>query len=318
MAITARDVHVDAALSNFAVGYHPTGFVAEQVLPPLRVVKESDKYYIWDRHLAHKVVQSDGKGSLRADGAESKEIPFKLTTGTYSADEYAHKIKITDRQRNNQDSVVRLEQSKTRRVKDILLLDQELRVATLLTTLANYATGNRTTLSGSNQWDDTSGSDTITIESDLDTGKEAVRKAIGRDPDMIIIPSAIAKVVKRNSTVRDLIKYTHEDLLVDGDLPPVLWGMKVVIPKSVYTVTKEGATPTYTDVWGDNVVMIWTGQGFPSVDEPHFAKIFRYQPWMVKKWRSEKIKSDWIEVSHGQDEKITSNVSAYLITDVLE
>lgn len=319
MGITARDVHVDQALSNFAVGYHPSGFVAEDVLPVVPVNKESDKYYVWSRQLSQKVLASDGDGSLRADGAQSKEIDFSISTETYSADEYALKVKITDRQRANADSAVRLEQSKVRRLKDILMLDQELRVASLLTTTGNYDSNNTTTLSGTDQWDDSSGSDTITIEEDIDTGKEAIRQAIGHDPDVIIIPSAVAKVVKRNSDVRDLIKYTHSDLLVDGDLPPMLWGMKVYIPKSVYTTSKEGASSvTYTDVWGDNVVMLWSGAGAPSIDEPHFAKIFRQTGWEVKKWRQEEVKSDFVEVSTIQDEKITSDVSAYLIYDCLE
>ncbi len=314
-----REVHVDAALSNFAIGYHPTGFVAEQVVPPLTVTKESDVYYVWDRSSAHKVIKSDGSGSLRSSGTRSKTLSYNISTSPYQAEEYALKIRITDRERANQDSAVRLEQSKTSRVKDNLMLDQELRVSTLLTTVANYDVANTVTLSGADQWDDTSGSPTITIEKDIDTGKEAVRKAIGMEPDMVIIPSAVAKVVKRDSDIRELIKYTHKDLLVDGDLPPMLWGMKVVIPKSVFTVSKEGdSTPTFTDVWDDDVVLVWTGAGKPSIDQPTFAKMFRAQNFRVKKWRKEEISSDYIEVSHIQDEVITSDVSAYLIKDVLE
>jgi hypothetical protein len=309
--ITVRDVHVDAVLTNFAIGYHPFGMVAENIIKPMKVNKESDKYYVWDRPSAFRV-KSDGLMSLRADKTEAKVVDFGLSTSTYQAEEYALKILISDREKDNSDSVLKLRESKLRRLQDLLMLEQEIRVSTLLTTSANWDSGHYDTPDV--KWD--AGS-SVVIEKNIDDAKEVVRKAIGVEPNTIIIPAAVAKVMKRDSTIRDLVKYTHADLLVNGDLPRRLFNMNVVIPGAVYTATAEGATSiTYVDVWSDYVVLLYLPSE-TTMDSPDSVKIFRSKEWEVRSWRVEEKRSEAIEVSVIQDEVLASNISGYLLTDVL-
>ena len=250
--------------------------------------------------------------SLRADKTEAKEVDFGLSTSTYSAEEYALKILISDREKDNADSVLKLRESKLRRLQDLLMLEQEIRVATLLTTAANWDTAHTDTPSV--KWDAASG---VVIEKNIDDAKEVVRKAIGVEPNTIIIPAAVAKVMKRDSTIRDLVKYTHSDLLVNGDLPRRLFNMDVVIPGAVYTVSLEGASSiTYTDVWSDNVVLLHLPSE-TTMDSPDSVKIFRSKEWEVRAWREEKLRSEAIEASVIQDEVLASNISGYLYTNVL-
>jgi hypothetical protein len=317
-----NEVHIDAALTNLATGYHPAGMIGETIFPIIPVKNESDKYYEWNKGEAFRVPDN----TMRADGSRAKTIGFSLSTSTYSAEEYSLNVQVTDRQIANADIVINLRSAKTRRVKDILMLDQEIRIATLLTTQGNWAATNRVQLSGTQQWNNASFDNTVvasSIEGRIDTGKEAVRTQTGgHEPNKIIIPSAVAKVIKKDSKVRDLIKYTHADLLVDGDLPPVLWGMKVVIPKAAKNTNKEGnATQTLTDVWGKHVVLLYVADG-PAIDEISAGYIFRvsnsaHTPWGVRTWREEDKKSEMIEVEVCQDEKLISNVAGYFIEDVI-
>lgn len=303
---------VSAPLTNFSIGYHPKGLVARSVLDVVSVNKEAGEYFVWNRTDAARI-----PNSLRADGAESATLSFDLdSNGTYRVHEYALKTKITDRQRANADSVLKLEQAKTMRVKDLVELGLESRVATLLTTAGNYATGNKVTLSGVDQWNNASFAGSI--EERIDTAKEAIRlQTLGVDADTIIIPSAVAKVIKRDASIRELIKYTHAELLVDGDLPPVLWGMKVVIPKAVNTTTRKGAaTQTLADIWGKYVILTISNGG-GVIDVPTFGKIFQMGASVVKTWRKEEMSADFYEYSMMTDEVITSNVAGYLISDVI-
>ncbi len=307
-----NEVHENAALSNVSIGYHPKGMIADRVFPVIPVMHETDIYYTWDKDMGLRFI--DG---LRADGTESKTVSYNVSKSTYSCEEYALKVKVTDREVKNADSVLRLETSKTKRVTGQLLLGQERRVAALLTTQANYPASNRVQLSGVSQWDNASFAGSI--EKDFDDGKEAVRFGTGgMDPNFAIIPSAVSKVVKRDADIRDLIKYTHADLLVDGDLPPMLWGLEVMIPKTVYTLSKEGnATQTYVDVWGKHVVLGFNPGAEGSIDTPAFGYIFRNQEFKAFQWYEEKLKTTFIEVSMIQDELLTSNVSGYLMEDVI-
>ncbi|MFA6048270.1 MAG: hypothetical protein WC737_05695 [Parcubacteria group bacterium] len=318
-----NEVHIDVALSNMSLGYHPTGMIAEDIFPVISVAKESDKYYAWNKGEAFRVPDN----TKRADGTRSKRVGFTVDgSNSYLAEEYALSAEVTDRQAANADSVLNLRMSKSRRVKDLIMLDQEIRVATLLTTQANWASTNRVQLSGTQQWNNASyDTDNITyaIEAIIDAGREAIRQQTGgHEPNKIIIPSAIAKIMKRDVTIRDLIKYTHQNLLVDGDLPPILWNMKVLIPKAAKNTNKEGnATQTLSDVWGKHVVLIYAPDA-PAIDELSCGYIFRaknaaHTPWGVRTWREEAEKKDVFEVEVCQDEKLVSNVAGYFIEDAI-
>ncbi len=309
-----RDVHVDQVLTNFSIGYHPFGMIAEQIVPVINVNNESDKYYIWDKASAFRV-QANGRMSLRADKSEAKEVDFNLSTATYTAEEYALKLLISEREKKNADSALRLRESKLRRLQDLLLLEQEIRVATLLTTSANWAASN--TATPGVKWDAASN---VVIEKNIDVAKEAVRTAIGVLPNTIVIPASVAVVAKRDPTLRELIKYTQNNLLVNGDLPPTLFGMRVVMPGATYTTSKEGtaaASVTYADIWGDNVLLLYVPPSDMAMDAPSSAKIFRARPWEVRSWDVPEKRSEAIEASVIQDEVLTSNVAGYLLTDVL-
>lgn len=308
------DVHVNAALTNLALGYHPQGLIARSIFPVIPVAKESDKYYVWNKQDAFA-----RPSTLRADGAEANEVGFRLSTDTYQCEEYALKTAVTDRQMKNADSVLNLKTSKMRRLQDLLELDLEVRVATMLTTLGTWASTNRVTLSGADQFDNASFTASgVPIEKRFDTAKEAVRQGTGGyEPNVVIIPSAVAKVMKRDSAIRDLIKYTHSDLLVDGDLPQKLWGMKVVIPKATYTSSKEGASSvTYSDVWGKHIVFLYVNPN-AVIDDISAGYIFQSQNWETREWREEKNRKDVVETSYVQDEKVVSNIAGYLMKDVI-
>lgn len=308
-----RDVHINAPLTNFSQAYRPKGMIAEECFALVPVVHESDIYYTWNKDDAARTVGNfTGTGSLRADGAPAKTVDFGFGKATYYAEEYALNTRITDRQRKNADSMLRLEMNKTMKVQDLLMLDQEYRCMTLYTTVANWAAANAITKVGTAQWSDPSF--TGSIESDIDTGREAVRLgSLGAaDPNQIIIPARVAKTVKRDSKIRDLVKYTHDTLLVDGDLPPQIWGMKILIPRVARTSSAEGVAGTYSDVWGTDVVMHYKEDN-PGLESLTSGVIFRSRPYQVKQWRDERVDSDFFQPSVIQTEVLTSNVAGYLI-----
>lgn len=309
--VNVGTVHVDAALTNLAIAYRQTsGFVADQAMKTIRVNKESDKFYKWDRGNSFRIPETK-----RSDGAKSNKVVFDLSQSNYQVEEYALNADVTDRQVANADSVLKLRASKMRFVQDLLMLDREKRVSTLLTTTGNYDSACYVTKSGSTQWNDSSFSGSI--EKDIDTGKEAVRALMGVEPNTIIIPAAVAKVMKRDAMIRELIKYTQNDLLINGDLPPSIFNMKVLIPTAVNITSVRGASSTTTaDVWGKNVVMTYIPtEG--SIDTPAHAYTFRSRDFLVKSWREEDMSKEVIEVSIMDDEVITSDISGYLLSSVI-
>lgn len=319
---SARGVHINVPLTTFSIGYHPDGFIAEQLFPVVPVVHESDYYYVWDQASAFRRQRTDGYDSLVADGAIAKRVDFGATPDIYKAEKFAHTTRITDRQKQNQDPVLRLEISKTRRAQDLCLIDQELRVANIVTAAASYATANKTTLSGTSQWNNasfvsqTSGTFSV-IEQNFDNGKEAIRQSTGgKQPNVAVIPAAVAKVMKRDVGVRDSIKYTHADILTNGDLPEMLWGMKVLIPAAVYDNSVENETYTPVDIWGKSVILAYVEPN-PGLDALTFGSIFRARAWQVRQWRNEEEEATYYEPGVIQAEKAVSFSAAYLIQNAI-
>lgn len=319
---TVRGVHINQALQNLSIGYHPANMVAEQVFPVLPVQHESDVYWFWDKGQAFRQERSDGKGTLRADGARAKEANFGGTAKSYIAEEWALETFITDRERANADSALNLEAGKIRRIQDLVLLDQEQRVANLLTTPGNYPAGNTVTLSGTGQWNNASFASQSSatqsiIESNIDAGREAIRLATGGlEPTHIIIPRAVARVMKRDVGVRDQIKYTDPSVLVGGHLPPQLWGLNVVMPGAVATQSAEGETPTMVDVWGKNVMLLYVNPS-PGLDALTFGYVFRQRPWKVEQWRDEPTSKTYYRASLVQTEQLVAADCAYLIQNAI-
>ena len=319
---TVRSAHVNVPLTQFSVGYHPLGMIAEQVFPVVPVSNESDYYYFWDKGQAFRVERSDGKGSLRADGTRPKLVNFGATLKTYTAEEFAMETRITDRERANADNALALEQSKVRRVQDLLYIDYEIRVASVLTTAATYPAANVTTLSGTSQWNNASfssqtGNQHSVIKANIEAGKEAIRKATGGLlPNTIVIPRAVAAVMYNDVGLADIVKYTAPNLMVDDLLPQTLWGMRVLIPTVPFTTSAEGETPAMSDVWGKNVILMYREPN-PGLDALTLGLTLRQRPWQVKQYRDEQIDATFYRPGFVQAEQLVAPDCGYLLQNVI-
>lgn len=321
-----KSVHVNQALTQFTVGYHPMGYVAESVMPCVPVAHESDIYWVWDKGQAFRLERTDGYGTEWADGTEPHEENYGATQKAYSTKGYKLRTRITDRERANADQVLNLEMSKVRRAQDKILMDQELRVSSLMFNTANN-TGS-TTLSGTSQWNNASFTSQPTnafsaIKVNIDTGVTAVRQATGGlIPNTIVIPHAVAIVLSHDVGLNDYLKYTHPDLVnaatpISGVLPARLWGMNVVVPTAPYISSVEGEPVTTTsDVWGKSVWLGYVNPN-PGIDSLTYGLILRSRPWTVKTFRQEDKESTLYDVSLVQSEVLVSADCGYLIKNAI-
>jgi hypothetical protein len=128
--LAVGNVHVNVPLSNLARLYRPLddGFVAEEVCPRLPVQHETDVYYTWTQNDFFTTDVSD----LTADRTEPREIDFSATTDSYSCVRRELAWTISDRERKNADSQLRLERTKQVGVMGRLALLREMRIEALL------------------------------------------------------------------------------------------------------------------------------------------------------------------------------------------
>src|SRR3990167_1463396 len=301
---TVSSVHVNAALTNLAISYKNAELVWDRIFSIVPVAKESDTYFVFNKE------ELQDEDALRAAGAEAREITWDVTTATYTAQEYTLRHLIPDRVISNADVAVRPEISTTNKLMRKILLGTERRTALLCQDTRNVGTSSTPSI----KWDGTS----PTIEKDIDTAKDTVRLAAGTEPTSILLPYKVKNAVKRDSTLRDLIRYTvpGDVLIRNGELPPILFNLETIIAGAIRNTANEGAAESLGDVWTDNVLVFYKEPN-PSLEALSYGYTFRVQTAIVKKYRVETRSGVMIEPGVTQTEKVVASSAGYLLTDVL-
>ena len=312
---TVQTVHVDALLSNLARMYRPTSFIADQVCPYLDVVHESDLYPVFGQGDFYGTDVDD----LVPDRAEPRIVEFAHSTETYRTQRRELAWDVSDRERKNADSQFNLERNKQVGTLGRLMLKREIRVEAMLKKTTN---GGELTLGAAaqNKWDAAA---TTTIEDDIYDGREAMRQAVGVRPNVVIIPEAVAVGMQKNTQFTDKVKYTYGS---DGSrplleeyfpvLPAVLFGMRTMIPGEIKNTANEGATESYSDIWGESVRMLYVTSG-PALENPSVAYTFRSEGLTTRRSRKDRPRVDWFAVGQTIDEKVVAPHAGYEISDCL-
>lgn len=309
---TVGNVHVNVPLSNLARLYRPQldGFIADEVCPYLPVVKESDSYYVFDQGPFYATDVDD----LVPDRQEPREVSYAHSLESYQTQRRELAWTISDRERKNADSQLRLERNKQVGTLGRLMLLRERRVAALLRKTTNGG-GLNLGANAAAGWDVAG---TTTIESDIITGREAMRTTIGIGPNVMIIPEKVAVEMTVNSQIRDWLKYAVFQPGVNPLsekyplLPSVFFGMRVVVPGQIQNTAVEGQTPAYSDIWGAHVRLLYVTPG-PAIEIPSVAYTLRSEQLSTRSERVGRPRIDWYAVGQTIVEKIVAPDAGYEI-----
>jgi len=301
-----KNIHIDVALSNLAQGYRNLAFVADFVFPILPVKNESDKYYIFNREEMREV------DTHRAIGAESNEVEWDVSDAAYLCEEYALSKLIADRTVNNADSPIRPKATTINKIMKWIQLGHEKRVMNLVT--GGGVSGSIPTI----KWDETS----ATIEDDIDTAKASISLNAGVIANRLLMNDQVKDVFKKDSTIRNLIRYTiqgngGQELLVNGELPPVVFGLKTVVAGSAENTAKEGATDVVARIWPDDVLVSFVEEA-PDLQACTLGYTFMSQAPQTISWRVDSRKGNKYEVSLVEDERLIATAAGYLLDNVLK
>jgi hypothetical protein len=312
---TVGNVHVDALLSNLARKYTPNldGMIADQVAPYLPVVHESDIYPVWDQGPFFATDVDD----LVPDREEPRIVEFSHSTAAYRTQRRELAWDISDRERKNADNQLNLEATRQQGTLARLMLKREIRVAAMLRKTTN---GGQLTLgaNASAKWDNAA-TTYGTFAADIMTGKTAIRQAIGATPNVIIIPAAVAEGMHKSLLFQLLQQAPGAEKLLTQDfpvLPPVLFGMRVLVGGQISNSAVEGQTDSYSDIWSEQVRMLYVTNG-PAVENPSVAYTFRSEELTTRTDRLQRKRVDWYAVGQTIDERVVAPNAGYEINDCL-
>lgn len=292
----SNNVHIDEVLTQISIGWPNTGLVGEALFPVVGVRKQSDKYYIFGRE--GWLPEDDA----RAPGSVANEVVgMQVSVDTYFAREHALQIAVTDEERENVDSPLSPDRDGTEMVTSKIMLGRERAMQQLATTLGNYSSGNQTTLTSTDQWDDYDNSDPI---GDLRTGKSAVNARIFRDPNVAVVPYQVMTVLEDHPDFLERIKYSERAIFSPELLASVLGFQRVIVPGVGINNAALGQPVSLGYLWGKDVVLAWVPDR-AGLKIPAYGYEFQWGRQMVDRWREDPRKSDLIRVSRRYDLKLT-------------
>lgn len=307
-------LRVDVPLTNITIDYKPMGMPLAQgeALPILPVNKQSGKYYNFDKK---SFISANSQWS---PGTEGKRVsPWVSSTSTYSCERHKLVGEVTDADKAQADKALQVEATTAKKVKEMLLREKEIAIATALqdsgSTYSSY------TSAVSNSWD----TDSSTPRADVNDAKNSIRKNAAVDPSQVTMILSHDKFqdLADNAEVRDQFKYTSDQSLTTDMLARYFDVKKVIVVSGVYNDADEGQTASMADIWTASKVTLLYTPDQPALREPSAGYIaaetlYGTGSQRVRKFRDpdETKEQDLIEVTDSYDVLETANEAVYILT----
>lgn len=306
---TAGDVHVNTPLTNFSQRYGQSAsiFIAQRAMPNLTVSKQSDLYYVFN-----KADFLRDEAEQRADGTESSGGGFRLSTDTYFARVWSWHKDVTDRQRQNADVQVKLDQSATSWVTQKLLIRRE-----ILFQQAYFATGvwaNETTPSP--LWDAAS-SDPIV---DIRDAKRGVQITTGFRPNKFIVGRDVYDALLDNDAILDRIlggaTTSLPALVMKQRLTELLELDEILVMDAIFNseaIDKSDPDAATYSFIGSRSALLYYAPNTVAMDEPTAGVQFSWNGYLgattsgqrILRIRAPLLQADRIEGEMAFDYKVT-------------
>lgn len=244
---TQATAMVNKLLTNVALGYKPTGFVAESIFAPLQFAQYSGLLGVYGKDFLR--IENSHKGGK---GAYRRVDSITRSTTQFHIEGHGLEDVVTKEDYANVELPFNAESDKVMALTMMLQIEKEKLAADTLTN-ASVITQN-VTLSGSDQFNDYGNSDPLSV---IVTGKKAVRTGCGQRADTMICDEEIAEVLKFHPALLDRLgfKENRPGGLSYDELARALELKRVLIASALYNSAKEGQTDVLAPIWGKDVVL---------------------------------------------------------------
>lgn len=304
--LTQRDVVVDPVLSNVSIKFSNESFIADMVMPVVRVNKQTGKYYTYDKANLRR------NKTLRAAGSPSNEVEFGLSTASYSCDDHALKGFVADEIQDQAEAALNPLVDETENITEMLMIDREKALSAIMADTAQLT--KNTTLAGTDQWSDYTNSDPI---GDVRTARTSVHENTFKKPNTLVLGKQTYDILVDHPQIIERVKYSALGVITPELLARVFQVERVLIGEAGENTAKEGQTDTLGYIWGKHAWVLYISPRV-SLKTLTFGWTFTYKTRQVKRWRDEDREGTYVRVGQDNyDHKIVAATAAYLIKNAV-
>lgn len=282
---TPGQVHVDTALTNISVAFRQSAsaFVAGRAFPNVPVMKQSDRYYVYDRGDFFR-----SETAKRAPNTESAGRGYSLdNTPTYFADVHAIHHDVSDQLRANADPVVDPERVAAQLAMQDMMISQEASWMSAYFTSGKWDTDITGVASspGSGQvikWSDATSGDPI---GDLRAAKTHILENTGYRPNTLILQRHVMDALEDHPDIVDRVKYSGgvgngNPAKVNEQTLAALFGLeRILVAEAVQNTAAQGQTASVSFVGGKNALLCYSAPQ-PSLMMPSAGYTFSWNGYM--------------------------------------
>lgn len=305
----------DSRLTAIAVAYKNSGMIATEVAPIVKVKTESFKYNVYGKEsFSVPETQVSRRG-------EVGEVNFKVDEKDGSTEDHGLKTKIPQKDIDAQVEGEDVVGNNTESLTEIITLRNEVQVAGIIQNAANYATDNKETLSGTDQWSDPT--------SDPVRAILAAKENSLVDFNIASMGSVVWNYLRLHPKV---IAYVYGALSTSGSVTKAQFAEvfefeQILIGKGWANTASLGQTPTMVKTWVNHFAMQHRNRLATTKANATFAYTASYQPKGVERTVASKVLDPMdfgidggVQIGIGEHKKalVTANDYGYLFTDATD
>lgn len=301
---------IDPILSTQSRGYTNQEFIGTRLLPWADIPNRSMKVIRFGKDSFRRYIDT-----RRAPGAATRRLTFGYESDPVALKQEALEAVVPDEIGADARSVpgIDLAAVSIRGVQDIVALGREVEIATLVRSASTYAAGNKTDLSGGSKkkW---SVADSDPAE-DVRAAREAVRRKIGRYPNVMTLGPDVFNALSKHSAIREQFKYTSSESLTEAMLAKYFGLDEILVGKAVALAEGAADNAAAGDVWGKDAVLAYVPRGEGNFLIPAFGYTYRLSgfPIVEQPYHERNIKSWVYPVTEEYRPYVTGAEGGYLI-----
>jgi hypothetical protein len=310
--VSSGSVHSNTFLANMSVQYKNDDYIGESLVGLVPVSKRSDSYATYPKR-ERLAFPEDAIGG-RSDVNELSET---RSSANYSVLDYAYQNFVSQETLDNQDAVFDEMMDLVDAINEGIAFRRELRIATLLGTTSNYASGNYATLSGSDQWDSAAGGNPV---EDIQTAMAAIWEGRGQSDLVGWCSLNTWNVLSRHPMILDMLKYQRSGLARKAEVAEMFGLADLLVGAARKDTANIGQTASYSRIWGLDFGIVRVARR-ATKRSAHFASIFRMSndPTTTEWFDPAKGKSGghFAKVGVSEDLKAVASDAGYVLKSVV-